>query len=58
MQVSMGSGIIAKTAETIVDAAINTPTAMNYFVGQGLEVARDKMVNESLLQEVGGQHGT
>jgi hypothetical protein len=51
----MGQGIIAKTAETIVDAAMNTPTAMSYFIAQGLDVARDKQVDEGFLQQVGGQ---
>ncbi|KAF6256318.1 hypothetical protein COO60DRAFT_1640819 [Scenedesmus sp. NREL 46B-D3] len=52
LQVSLGDGIIAKTAEKVVDVALNTPTAMSYFVAQGLEIARDKMVNESLLQQI------
>jgi hypothetical protein len=51
----MGQGIIAKTAETIVDAAMNTPTAMSYFIAQGLDVARDKQVDEGFLQQVGEQ---
>jgi hypothetical protein len=54
--VSLGQGIVAKTAEKVVDAALNTPTAMSYFVGQGLEIARDKMVDEGFLQQVQCMH--
>jgi glutamate dehydrogenase/leucine dehydrogenase len=55
-QISMGQGIFAKTAEVIVDAAVKTPTAMNWFVAQSLEVAlpmaQERNIDKDALQQV------
>jgi hypothetical protein len=52
LQVSYGEGIIARTTEAVVDAAVNTPTAANFFTTQLLQVACGRQYNETQLQQV------
>jgi hypothetical protein len=48
----MGEGIIAKAAEKVVDAAVNTPTAANFIVTQVVDYAKTKAPDPVLLKQV------
>jgi hypothetical protein len=43
---------MASTAEKVVDAALNTPSAMSYLITQGQMLARDKLVSEFCISQV------
>jgi hypothetical protein len=52
LQLSMGEGIIARTAEKVVDAVVNTPTAANFIVSQVVDYAKAKAPDPVLLEQV------
>lgn len=52
-QVSFGEGVVAETVESVVDAAVNTPSFMSFVFAQGLAIGRNTYsVDESILQQV------
>lgn len=52
VQVSLGQGFVAKTAEAVLDAAIVTPSAMSYLITLGQALARDKLVSEFCISQM------
>uniref|UniRef100_A0A383W6E4 Sushi domain-containing protein n=1 Tax=Tetradesmus obliquus TaxID=3088 RepID=A0A383W6E4_TETOB len=52
VHVSFGEGIVAKTVESVVDAAVNTPSFLNFVFAKGVEIGRNTYsVDESILQQ-------
>jgi hypothetical protein len=49
---SLGQGIVAKTAEKVVDAAVNTPAAANFVVSTVLDYAKERETDPALLAQV------